>query len=100
MEETVTADPDDNQEMVAINEADMDSGDDKEEEVSKMKLKSSYRQKYKRAWELDQELRGMSLAIYVSHKPIVRQIEIAFEMNAFNSEKWFQIGFNRTLSAN
>ncbi|CAG2158642.1 unnamed protein product [Oppiella nova] len=58
MEETVTADPDDNQEMVAINEADMDSGDnDKEEEGSKMKLKSSYRQKYKRAWELDQELR-------------------------------------------
>ncbi|CAG2120751.1 unnamed protein product, partial [Medioppia subpectinata] len=52
---TVTADNED--EMVAINdEADVDSGDDKEE-VSKLKLKGSYRQKYKRAWELDNELR-------------------------------------------
>ncbi|CAG2110411.1 unnamed protein product, partial [Medioppia subpectinata] len=58
---TVTADTEDN-EMVAINdEADVDSGDDKEE-VSKLKLKGSYRQKYKRAWELDNELRGRSLS--------------------------------------
>ncbi len=56
----MTADNDDNQQLVAINETDGESVDEKEDSVSKLKLKSSYRQKYKRAWELDPDLRGMA----------------------------------------
>ena len=75
MEETVTAENqedshiDEDNQIESINEPDVDSGANNEKEElsieSKMnlKLKSSYRQKYKRAWELDQELRGMSLSL-------------------------------------
>lgn len=66
MEETVTAvtaDNDDNH-MAVITDAEPQPNDTviKEELNSKLdlKLKSSYRQKYKRAWELDHELRGRS----------------------------------------
>ena len=72
MEETVSTDNDnhineDNQ-MVAIIEPDVESGINEKEELNidsklNLKLKSSYRQKYKRAWELDQELRGRSTAL-------------------------------------
>ncbi len=70
MEETVTADNDDNHQMVAINETDGDSNDNEEKDsVTKLKLKSSYRQKYKRAWELDPDLRGKTVMcwLYSSH---------------------------------
>ena len=86
MEETVTAvsaDNDDNQ-ILAITDTDTQPNDTiiKEELNSKLelKLKSSYRQKYKRAWELDQELRGKS-SCYVFYYVLTVSDRLSFQLD-------------------
>ena len=62
MDETLAMVSDDDKQVIVINEKD-DQMSSKDESFKKGK--GSYKQKYKRAWELDSELRGKSFGVLV-----------------------------------